>query len=119
MDMNKEELNESKQERETLKADSKELSDDELSKVAGGVASGSTYKQLTLNWNSHYQKGDNHPIIVTLLNSCSLSSHYCCNCTDCESSGVSLYCMCRSKENDPCNGGVEYDPFTGQIVKQF
>ena len=115
----KEELEELKNEYQSFCSKIAELDSEELSAVAGGVASGSSYKELGILPCGNFQFENNHPIIVTIFNSCSLSKNVCCSCIWSEKRGLTLYCQKRSKENDPCNGGVEYDPFTGKVIKQY
>lgn len=85
---------------------SKELSDEELDNVAGGCTSHSseTYASLGMQPAYNFKQRENyHPVIVTLINHCSLSTYYkdCGSCYYCEGRGWTYYCRARSEEYDP------------------
>lgn len=96
-----------------------ELNDKQLESVSGGTSTSTwTYKDLGIPHNSDYQRDYCHPVIVTIANFCSLdisNNHFCLSCIWSQWSGGSLYCECRSEENDPCNGGIKVDPFADDV----
>ena len=102
----KEELEQLKEEYETLTAKLKELSEEELMNVTGGgcqTHSDDTYKSFGYN-PGNGQSADYHPLIVTLGNSCKLAvgGSTCYKCDNRFTSGLTSYCIARSKELDPC-----------------
>ena len=81
-----------------------ELSDEELDNVTGGACqthSDDTYRDFGYN-PGNGQDEYNHPLIVTLGNSCKLSKTTCYECDNRFTSGLTSYCIARSKELDPC-----------------
>ena len=109
----KEELKELKEKVEVLREEYEilttklnELSEEELENVTGGACqthSDDTYRDFGYNpGNGQYELY--HPLIVTLGNSCKLATggSTCYNCDNRFTSGLTSYCIARSKELDPC-----------------
>ena len=100
----KEELNKLKEDYQKLTQQAKELSEEELENVTGGACqthSDDTYRDFGYN-PGNGQDEYNHPLIVTLGNSCKLSKTTCYECDNRFTSGLTSYCIARSKELDPC-----------------
>ena len=80
-----------------------ELSEKELSDVAGGTSySSDTYDRLGVEYDRRYQVGSNHPVITTIGNSCWYSQGgSCSSCHAYHSYTIFTgYCGVRSKEHD-------------------
>ena len=106
MPKTKEELNQLKEDYKTLTAKLEDLSEEELENVTGGgcqTFSSDTYRDFGYN-PGNGQSADNHPLIVTLGNSCKLATggSACYKCDNRFTSGLTSYCIARSKELDPC-----------------
>ena len=100
----KDELEVLREEYETLTSKLNELSEEELENVTGGACqthSDDTYRDFGYN-PGNGQDEYNHPLIVTLGNSCKLSKTTCYECDNRFTSGLTSYCIARSKELDPC-----------------
>lgn len=106
MPKTKEELDTLKKEYQELTSKLEELSKEELENVTGGgcqTHSSDTYRSFGYN-PGNGQSADNHPLIVTLGNSCKLAKggSTCYGCDNRFTSGLTSYCIARSKELDPC-----------------